>query len=189
MDENRVLLCGSPNVGKSELFNALMGVEFNENYLPTEIARTGHFRWKFNQEDVNVFVWDVTGNMKYRKHLVPYFTDLDVIVFIFDPTNNRSFDSLSEWAKIALSVKSVPATRFCLVSTKSDVGKITVPKKKLDSYLSLYKCQYFALSSKTRDNIDSLKDFLASNCIEQRRLRVEAMMNGPQALPVRSPCC
>lgn len=88
MSENRkkVLIVGDAGVGKTNLIKILSNDEFNEIYIPTKIIK--------KYETDKLILYDYPGEIKYNVRLE---LEIDIIIIVYDTTNNLSYKSLKFW--------------------------------------------------------------------------------------------
>jgi len=128
----KVLLTGDENVGKSSMILRLNHNKFSDTYVPT-------IGVEFCYTDINknhLKIWDTAGQERFRidaqtylrnnpgkvhinVNYEYYYSNADVVLYVYDMTNKASFDYLDK--HIADVQKLCPAnTVQYLVATKSD---------------------------------------------------------------------
>ena len=83
----KIVLVGDTGVGKTSVFNRLTINEFNQNHTPT-------IGVDFKFKDINIGnkkarlqIWDTAGQERYRAICNIYYKGSDIIVLMFDLTN------------------------------------------------------------------------------------------------------
>ena len=94
MDTNKckVTICGESNVGKTCLINRIAHDFFDENINPT-IATSNESK-TINLTDGGEIDFDITdtpGQEKFRSLNLLYYNTADIVLILFDLTNENSF--------------------------------------------------------------------------------------------------
>jgi tRNA modification GTPase len=155
----RVAIVGRPNVGKSSLFNALLG---SDRAIVTEIAGTtrDQIHEKFTIENIPVSLIDTAGLRETTDTVEKIgversrrtMADVDLVIAMVDVSEKRSED--------LEIVKSVEAAQHLVVLNKIDkVSFATVEKlgEKLRSDLAAEATVLVPLSAKTGQGLDDLR--------------------------------
>jgi small GTP-binding protein len=94
----KVFLFGIDDVGKTSLIRRLKTGQFSENfYTPTK-----KFNIEYLQaEEGQLAIWDMPGNLKLRKNWLYGIQDTNILIYMIDIANQRSFkESKEEFWKI-----------------------------------------------------------------------------------------
>lgn len=151
-DGLRVAIVGRPNVGKSSLFNALLG---SERAIVTEIAGTtrDHLHERFTISDIPISLIDTAGlrnttdtvesiGVERSRGLM---SDADMVIVMLDVSD----DVTDEDREIINSVSNVP---HVIAANKIDVlDKIELTKTKSQRPKTVY------ISAKTGEGLDDLR--------------------------------
>ena len=120
MSKVKILVLGPTRSGKTTIANILGGLQEGptQNYRPTVGCRIVDFEREPPKSvsqfgKINVELWDVSGDFKYEKCWAPIQTDVQGIIFVYDPANPDSEDDLKRFVEMfpkALKIKQ----SFCL---------------------------------------------------------------------------
>jgi len=159
----RVAIVGRPNVGKSSLFNALVG---DDRAIVTEIPGTtrDQIRERFIVENIPVSLVDTAGLRetadtvekigveRARRTMI----DADLVMAVVDVTDEDIEDDLE-------ILESVAAMRHVIVLNKidkADAKSVEAFRNRLFENMSSDQLQHVAISAKSGSGLDSLKSAL-----------------------------
>ena len=93
----KIILLGNEAVGKTALINAYEDKAFSE--VTTSTIGSGFIqkKVKINEKEYIVQLWDTAGQEKFRSVSKIYFKDSDIVIFVYDITNENSFNDLREF--------------------------------------------------------------------------------------------
>ena len=99
-DEIKIILVGDSGVGKTNLINTSIGLEFNQNDNATA---SGSFVSKIIQINNKKYIanlWDTAGQEVYRGITQLFFRGSEIIILVYDICNPLSFQSLESWYQL-----------------------------------------------------------------------------------------
>lgn len=154
----KVVIIGNVSVGKSSIIKRFISNEFSEEYKCT-IGTESFLKSLFISENkkVNLKIWDTCGQEKFRTVTRQYYHDTQAILFVFDLTNEKSFNDLDSWLDEAINYISDKKCLFFLLGNKSDENKkIVVDNEQITKFLQKnHKIKrYFDVSALNGHNID-----------------------------------
>ena len=69
-------------------------------------------------------VWDTAGQERFRTMIRPYYRGAAGIILVYDVTDARTFDSVSEWMKnIEENTSEYQVVQKVLVGNKTDMAR------------------------------------------------------------------
>ena len=153
-DTFNILLIGNAAVGKTSLIKKFI----NNEYDPTSISTIGiEFFQKeivINNKNYPLKIMDSGGQERYHAILPSYFRNVDGIIFVFDLTNNNSFESLTNWLKMA---DDNGEFKSILVGNKVDLKGIReVKEEDINKFREKNSLEYFETSSKDGTNVNEI---------------------------------
>ncbi|KAK6640490.1 hypothetical protein RUM44_012185 [Polyplax serrata] len=104
-DDLKILLLGDTAVGKSSLVKRFCRNEFTRQYFPT--VGVDFFLKRLilqKYRNVTLKIWDVGGTAQNGNMLDKYVFGSDIIILIYDITNNSSFCSIELWLELAKNI-------------------------------------------------------------------------------------
>jgi GTPase len=175
-------LIGRPNVGKSTLLNAIIGMKVSITSPVVQTTRT-QVRGVLDRPDAQVVFVDTPGIHKPRTLLGERLNDtagdalhsVDVTVFVVDATM-----PVGKGDRFVAGM--VPASSICVVN-KIDAASREQVLKQLQAAAALGLDEYFPVSAKTGDGIQPLVDAIVSRLPLGPRLYPEGMVTDvPEAI-------
>ena len=96
-DEIKVIIIGDSGVGKTNLINTSIGINFLENNSTTVTSSFISKQFKIGDKKYNVNIWDTAGQENYRSITKLFFKGSEIVILVYDITNSKTFDSLDFW--------------------------------------------------------------------------------------------
>ena len=93
----KIILLGESGVGKSALISAYNGDPFSENSLSNSQSSFIFKKLNINNNNYGIQVWDTAGQEKYRSVNKIFIKDSNIVIFVYDITNRKSFLELKFW--------------------------------------------------------------------------------------------
>jgi small GTP-binding protein len=151
MISRKVILTGSFGVGKTSLFTQFIYNKFDEKYLTTIGVKVSKKTLNIDDEEVNILLWDIAGEISQDKVPVSYFLGASGIIYVFDvsrPSTHLNIASDLEYLK-----KMIPDATVRLVANKKDLiteAQIEDIKAKVPINIDIFT------SAKTGENVEEL---------------------------------
>ena len=122
----KIILLGNTETGKTSLINAYDGKDFAYQSLSTIGSTFIKKEVKINDKVYNVQIWDTAGQEKYRSVNKIYIKGSQIVIFVYDVTNAKSFSDLSSfWVDYVEKILGNDAT-IGVCGTKIDLDKVEV---------------------------------------------------------------
>jgi small GTP-binding protein len=161
MLKTKVLLTGNFGVGKTSLFQRFIHSKFDERYLTTIGVKVGKKQIKINGGEVEIFLWDVAGEISQDKVPVSYFLGAHGIIYVFDLTRPMTYQNLM--SDISYLKKVAPKAIVKVVANKKDLVK----EEQIAQISSGLNVPYNIITSaKTGENVENLFDDLAKEMFQ-----------------------
>ena len=98
--ELKVILIGNSGVGKTSLMNGANGINFVEGtQISTLVCSYVKVFLTISGKEYCVNLWDTVGQERFRSLTNAFLNGANIIIFVFDITNEKSFTDLDFWFK------------------------------------------------------------------------------------------
>ena len=155
---SKILVIGDAGSGKSSLVSRYIDGEYNDTYFNTIGVDFKTKIFEKNGKKIKMNIWDTAGQEKFKSLVLSYFRNSDIIILVFDLTNNISFKNIDKWYSDIECFCKNGNLKLYLVGTKADVGKdkyivdsVSIQEKCLE-----YNMKYFETSAKKNFNLTEL---------------------------------
>ena len=93
----KILLVGDSGVGKTTLLLKYVDNQFSDSHITTIGVEYKDKEITVNNRKINLQIWDTSGQERYRSITKNFYRNAHGILFVFDVTNQTSFDHLKDW--------------------------------------------------------------------------------------------
>ena len=129
----KILLVGDSSVGKTTLLLKYVDGQFSENHITTIGVEYKDKELIVNNRKVNIQIWDTSGQERYQSITKNFYRNADGILFVFDVTNEDSFNHLKNWLITSEDIEK--DFKKIIVGNKMDLeDKIVINKEKADKF-------------------------------------------------------
>ena len=171
--EGKVVLVGDTQVGKSSLvskYNNLTNPLQQQN-LNTVGVDTIQCTVAYNDETINLNVWDTAGQENFRCLVPVYARNSQVGLIVFDTSNKETFLNLEEWYNF---LKQQADCTIILVANKSDLTPAVNNEEILKFTETHDNIEIYHTSAVTGDGVEILFQAIASVVDHKRKERKKA---------------
>jgi small GTP-binding protein len=158
----KVILTGNFGVGKTSLFQSFLFSRFDERYLTTIGVKVDKKTITLPNEAVELFLWDVAGEVSQDKVPVTYFLGAHGIIYVLDLTRPLTYKNMA--SDISYLKKIAPKAVIKIVGNKSD---LITAEQTAEILASLPYSDAIATSAKTGENVEALFEQLATEILEK----------------------
>ncbi|MFX0020829.1 MAG: Rab family GTPase [Candidatus Hermodarchaeota archaeon] len=95
----KIVVCGDPSVGKTSTILRFTDDAFARTYIPTLGVNISEKNVEINKIKVKLILWDIAGQIKFEAMRRHFYKGAEAVIFIFDLTNRKSFESIPNWYK------------------------------------------------------------------------------------------
>ena len=162
----RICIVGEPNVGKSSILTRFCDNTFNENYNNTIGVDFRVVTLKYNDIVVKLHIWDTAGQERFRSLAVNYFKSANGFIFVYDITNQDSFNSINNWVNLVAN-NNKNAIVNILIGNKCDKEEERSIEKDEGEHFAEEKQFYFLeTSAKNNENIEKIFEVFVKRLVD-----------------------
>ena len=148
-EEIKIVLIGDSGVGKTNLINTSVGLEFNIQENSTVNSSFVIKEYYINDKKYIADLWDTAGQEAYKGITQLFFRGAEIIILVYDICIPESFESLNEWYELSESTINNEHI-YGVIGNKNDLY--------LDSKVDEGKAKEFAGSKNALFKLASAKD-------------------------------
>ena len=170
-DRIKIITLGNTDVGKSCFILRFTENFFKENFLSTQGIDLKSKYITIDEKLYRVDFYDTAGQEKYKSIAYNVIKNADGILLIYDVTQIKTFESISEWID-NIEMHKQPDVQIILIGNKCDLKEsrnITYDEGK--ELAEKYKCDFFETSNKEGTNVEEAGNALVKKIIEVREKR------------------
>ena len=98
--EIKAILLGNAGVGKTNLINTCVGLNFDNGNNPTTSGSFVSKNIKLNGKNYLINLWDTAGQERYKSITKIFLKNSEIVLFVYDITDLKSFKDLEGWINI-----------------------------------------------------------------------------------------
>ena len=93
----KVIFLGETGVGKTNLIKVSVGEDFDPAKLTTNTFSFLEKKFTYLEKEYIFSLWDTIGQERYRALAKSFFKDAQIVIFVYDITDRKSFEELNYW--------------------------------------------------------------------------------------------
>ena len=153
----KILLIGDIGVGKTSILTRYFNNEFSE---VTESTVGIEFKTKIftkNNIKIKLQIWDTSGQERFKSITQNYFRDADGLLYVFDVTNENSFNSIENWLKMSEDNNNKKFIKI-LIGNKTDLeGRRIITTEEMEKFKDDNNMdKLFEISAKDDKNVNEI---------------------------------
>uniref|UniRef100_A0A673C1V4 Ras-related protein Rab-15 n=1 Tax=Sphaeramia orbicularis TaxID=375764 RepID=A0A673C1V4_9TELE len=172
----RLLMLGDSGVGKTSMLRRFTESEFDSSHISTIGI---DFKMKTLEIDgvkVRVQIWDTAGQERYQTITKQYYRRAQGIIFVYDITNEPSFQRIVKWAGDVDEFAPTEVNRI-LVGNKTDEELSRQVSKEQGSKLAKsYGMDFFETSASSDSNITESFTRITELVLEAHKADVDNLL-------------
>jgi ADP-ribosylation factor-like protein 8 len=159
--EMEIAVLGLQNAGKSTLVQALKNGEFMPDMIPT----VGFNMYKVSKGKVEIKVWDLGGQKKFRSMWERYCRGVDAILFVVDSADKDKFNDAKLELHGLLDRHTLESIPLLILANKNDLKESLAAENiaeelELDKLSGNREVAIYSISCKELVNIDITLEWL-----------------------------
>merc|ERR1712021_70708 len=158
--EMEITLVGLQNAGKSTLVQVIADGSFQEDMIPT----VGFNMRKFSKGKVQIKMWDLGGQPRFRGMWERYCANVSAIVYVVDAADHKNVDISREELHELIAKPSLKNIPLPVLGNKRDLPE-ALPENAIIERMQLKditdrEVGFYTISAKNQDNIETTIDWL-----------------------------
>ena len=145
-----VILLGNSAVGKTSIFMRLANNSFKECVLSSVGIDITTYLLKYKNQKYNLIIHDTAGHEKYKALTKNYMRGKDGVLFIYDISDQKSFDSIESWYDLYKDENEEVVG--LLIGNKCDKER-KVDQQKVEEFSKKHELDYIETSAKLNKRI------------------------------------
>lgn len=165
MSPCKAIFIGDVCVGKTTIVNRFCHDKFPHTYKATIGVDFEVENFRILGHDYCLQIWDTAGQERFKCIAQAYYRNANIIVIVYDMTNEESLNETPTWLENALAVNRYQRPFVFLVGTKSDLlsKEEFIAMERLGyEYARVIKAEYWSVSARTGFNIVELFQRISS---------------------------
>jgi Ras-related protein Rab-8A len=153
----KIIMIGNSCVGKT-----CMTYKYTENIFSPSWITTIGIDFKIKVIDhatskIKLQIWDTAGQERFRSITASYLKNSNVVILVYDVTDLRSFEAVSEWTE-CINKQSDKYVQRILVGNKIDMPKHkhVITTEMGQNIARKYKMPFYECSAKTGHGLDEI---------------------------------
>ena len=158
--EFKVITLGNQGAGKTSIINSYVNDKFDPDQISTLGACFSFKTIKINNTNIKLNFIDTSGQEKFRSLSISYFRHVDVVLFVFDLNEPKSFESVQYWIDLFNennNGKKIKAKY--LVGNKNDLEQ-KIDQNLIEEITKKNNILYISTSAKTKNQIEVLFQYI-----------------------------
>ncbi|XP_055843161.1 ras-related protein Rab-34 [Episyrphus balteatus] len=161
----KAIFIGDVSVGKTTIVNRFCYDKFPHTYKATIGVDFEVENFRILGHEYCLQIWDTAGQERFKCIAQAYYRNANIIVIVYDMTNEESLQETPTWLESALAVNRIHRPLVFLVGTKSDLltKEQFIGMERLGyEFARVIKAEYWSVSARTGFNIIELFQRIAS---------------------------
>ena len=147
-DSIKVILIGEMATGKTSLINVYFGLNFRKMLDSTFSPSVSQKELKIGDKSYIIHMWDTAGQEKYRSMTKIFVKESQIVIFVYDVTDEYTFTELGYWVKTIEEILG-KEPQLAVVGNKIDLfEKQVVSKERGKTYANQIGAMFCETSAK-----------------------------------------
>ena len=152
-DRINCVIAGDSFVGKTNLLLLFIDDNYDNEYLQTKGIDISNKDITLDDKKYKLDLYDTAGQEKFRSAVGKFFKKSDCVFLVYEITNRKSFENISNWIKECKSNASENVL-IVLIGNKCDLNeKRQVTTEEGENLAKKYEISFYETSAKTGDNV------------------------------------
>ena len=158
--EFKVITLGNIGAGKTSIINSYVNDKFDPEQISTLGACFSFKTIEINGTNIKLKFIDTGGQEKFRSLSISYFRHVDVVLFVFDLNEPKSFESVQYWIDLFNENNNGKRIKAkYLVGNKNDLEQ-KIDQNLIEEITKKNNILYMSTSAKTKHQIEQLFEYI-----------------------------
>ena len=169
----KVVLLGESGVGKSCIILRYINNIFSLYNISTTLSTcaTKRVSYNNNKDIITYNIWDTAGQEKFRSIAKINYKDADVILLVFDITNQKTFQCIKDYWYLEVKENAPENIIIALVAAKCDLSEEKeINSEDAELYAKSINSIYIETSSLDNTGINDLFDSIGKKILSNNNL-------------------
>ncbi|XP_058832486.1 ras-related protein Rab-36 [Topomyia yanbarensis] len=151
----KAIFIGDVSAGKSSLVNRFCHEIFDSDYRSTIGLELESEKFHVLNQSFSLQIWDTSGHERLKCITESYYQNANVVVVVFDMTNEQSLRNARRWLDEVLEMNQPGVLKF-LVGSKMDLldkPSLVQIESEASDLANELKAEYWSVSAQTGQNV------------------------------------
>ncbi len=149
----KVLVIGDSGAGKSSLMFRVADDTFTPSFITTIGVDYKDKMFDIDGQPIKAQIWDTAGQDRFRSITTAYFRGAHCVVFVFDLTDDKSFNNIKNWVS-TLKMHASNPVNMLMIGNKTDLKEIRlIDYERAEELAKQNGMEYIETSAKTGKNV------------------------------------
>jgi len=169
----KILTIGESGVGKTCILLRYTDNKFSKHHLTTIGIDFKTKQVNYFDKKIKLYIWDTAGQERFRNIAQQYYNGADGIFLVYDVTDRKSFEKISEWMKTILSYNTKEKIGLILLANKIDSDTREVNKEEGENLAREFGIKYFETSALTNYNLNESFSCMVDEIATKKKIEVK----------------
>lgn len=161
----KLVIAGDTNTGKTSFCDIIQGNNFKKKTQPTIGIEFFSRIVSVDNQIIKTQMWDVSGDIKFRSILTPYFKSTCGIMLFYDVSEISTFTHLVDW--INKFIEKDNNTPVIIIGNKTDKPR-EISRSYAEGFAQEKEYYYKEMSVKNYDNVKETFQFFITKIYEKK---------------------
>ena len=161
----KLVIAGDINTGKTSFCDIIQGNHFKQKTQPTIGIEFFSRIVSIDGQLIKTQMWDVSGDVKFRSILTPYFKSTCGIMLFYDVSEISTFNHLVDW--INKFIQKDNNTPVIIIGNKTDKPR-EISRSYAEGFAQEKDYYYKEMSVKNYDNVKETFQFFTTKIYEKK---------------------